>query len=454
MQLILLSGGSGKRLWPLSNDSYSKQFLRLLPAPDGSRESMVQRVVRQIRSSDLGAQITVATGEGQKDAISIQLEESVDIVTEPERRDTFPAIALACLYLSREKHCGPDEVVVVMPSDPYIDDGYFRVIGRMAEAVQDGAAQLVLMGIEPTYPSTKFGYIVPREKKDGIMEVGRFTEKPDAARAEELIGMGALWNGGVFAFRLGYLLDIASRYMDSAMREGSFADIRANYSKFPKISFDYEVAEKAESVAVVPFKGVWKDLGTWDALSEVLGQNTIGNAVLDSDAHDTHVVNRLDIPCLCIGTDNIVVAASPDGILVADKNCCENIKPYVARLEERPMFEERRWGQYKVIENYVGEEPGSHALVKHIILKPGKNISYQEHHHRSEIWTFIEGEGELLLDGKVRKVGRGDVADIRAGQKHAVRAVTELHFIEVQLGDPLVEEDIIRHELSWPGSKA
>ena len=260
--------------------------------------------------------------------------------------------------------------------------------------------------------------------------------------------MGALWNGGVFAFRLGYLLDIAARY--TGAKDRAFESVRAEYSRFPKISFDYEVAEKAESVAVVPFNGTWKDLGTWDALSEVLGENAIGNVLLDPGSTNTHAVNRLGIPCLCVGTDNLMVAASPDGILVADKSRCEDIKPFVARLDNRPMFEERRWGQYKVLEDYLGSDVSSHSLVKHLILNPGKNISYQEHRHRSEIWTFIEGEGELLIDGQLHKVGRGDVANIRAGQKHAVRAITELHFIEVQLGDPLVEEDIIRYDLSWP----
>lgn len=185
MQLILLSGGSGKRLWPLSNDSYSKQFLRLLPAPDGTRESMLQRVMRQIRDSGLEAKITIATGEGQRDVISSQIGNTVDVVTEPERRDTFPAIALACLYLEKEKCCEPDEVVVVMPSAPYTDAGYFQTIGQMKDAVERGTADLMLMGIRPTAPSTKYGYIVPTDAgeagsaSDMVMPVVRFTEKPD-----------------------------------------------------------------------------------------------------------------------------------------------------------------------------------------------------------------------------------------------------------------------------------
>lgn len=262
---------------------------------------MVQRVVRQIKSSALGADITIATGESQRDAISCQLGDTVGVVTEPERRDTFPAIALACLYLSKQKGCAADEPVVVMPSDPYIDDSYFDAIGRMVEAVEGDVANLVLMGIRPDYPSTKFGYIVPEAASGNnvadAMRVKRFTEKPTAEKAVELISLGALWNGGVFAFRLGYLLEIISKYVDCGH---SFDELRSCYSCFPKISFDYEVAEKADSVAVVPFAGVWKDLGTWNALSEVLGSSTIGKSTLDSASVNTHVVNRLGIPCLCI----------------------------------------------------------------------------------------------------------------------------------------------------------
>lgn len=445
MQLIILSGGSGKRLWPLSNDAYSKQFLRLLPAPDGSRESMLQRVVRQVHEAGLNADVTIATGENQRDAISSQLGNTVHVVTEPERRDTFPAIALACLYLEKEKSCPPDEVVVVMPSDPYTDEGYFRTIGQMADAVREKAADLVLMGIEPTYPSTKYGYVVPENVEGSVRRVERFTEKPNAENAKELIDAGAFWNGGVFAFRLEYLADIIQKYMQA----DTFMEARKRYGEFPKNSFDYEVAEKATSVAVVPFKGVWKDLGTWDVLSEVLGTNAIGNVVLDEQSYHTHVINRLDVPCVCIGADNLIIAASPDGILVADKRSCERIKPYVNKLDARPMCEERRWGTYKVVDNYTAQDGRSGSLTKHLCLLPGKSISYQRHNHRAEVWTFVDGTGRLVLDGNVREVKKGDVVNIPQGQRHALMALTELHFVEVQIGDNLVEEDIERFEWEW-----
>lgn len=445
MQLILLSGGSGKRLWPLSNDSYSKQFLCLLPAPDGKKESMLQRIVRQIREAELNADVTIATGESQRDPILSQLGETVSLVTEPERRDTFPAIALACLYLEKEKQCCEDETVVVMPSDPYVDESYFQCIKQMVTAVESDASDLVLMGIKPTYASTKYGYIVPQDSGKSVMKVIRFTEKPDLQKAKELIDCGALWNGGVFAFHLGYLSGIVKNFM----QVHSFQEAYDHYDKLPKISFDYEVAEKATSVAVVTFNGVWKDLGTWDTLSEILGCNSIGRVQSNESCHNTHVVNTLDIPCVCVGTENLIVAASPDGILIADKGSCENIKTLVSQINDRPMYEERRWGTYKVIDRYAAQDNHCQSLTKHLCIKAGKNISYQSHFHRDEVWTFVDGTGRLVIDGKVKEVKSGDVVFIRKGQKHAVKAITDLHFVEVQIGDELIEEDIKRYDYNW-----
>lgn len=446
MQIILLSGGSGTRLWPLSNDARSKQFLRLLPV-DGSeeRESMVQRVVRQIKESHIDADVTIATSVTQQDSIISQLGTDVNIVTEPSRRDTFPAICLATEYLSKELHCPDDEVVVVMPCDPYTESGYFKTIADMGRCVESGVAELVLMGIRPTYPSAKYGYVVPGEKlSDGALRVERFTEKPDVATAEKLIAEGAFWNGGVFAFRLGYLLSIAGRYVSG----DSFESIRERYGEFPKISFDYEVAEKAASVAVVPFSGDWRDLGTWNTLTDELRHHTYGNVTTDGTGENTHVINELDIPIMCIGTSNLVVAASPDGILVSEKSRSEDIKSYADRLKRRPMYEERRWGTYKVID-YVEYPDGYCALTKHLTLNPGASISYQEHGCRDEVWTFIDGEGEVILNGERRPVSRGTTIHIPKGMRHALRALTPLSFIEVQSGTNLVETDITRFPLTW-----
>ena len=447
MQLVLLSGGSGKRLWPLSNNARSKQFLPLLEKEDGTMESMVQRVVRQVREANLTDDITLATNASQLDIIINQLGDSVSVVTEPERRDTFPAIALASGYLKLKKGCPDDEVVVIMPCDPFTEAGYFETIGKMVRCVEADVAELVLMGITPTYPSEKYGYVVPVTDNlmaEGSMAVSKFTEKPNVERAKELLGMGALWNGGVFAFRLGYMMEIAQRYV----KADSFEEMRSRYSEFPKISFDYEVAEKADSVAVLPYSGQWKDLGTWNTLTDELHHHIIGNAVMGPRCTNTHVINELQYPIYVDGMEDTVIAASPDGIIVCRKKYTEDIKKAVDHLTPRPMYEERRWGSYRVIDDTTYAD-GRHSLTKSLTINAGKNISYQVHRHRSEAWTIVEGEGIFVLDGVERKVGPGETVVIPVNHYHALKALTTLTFIEVQTGNPLVEEDIERSEWKW-----
>ena len=407
---------------------------------------MIQRVVRQIREVQLTNNITFATNAVQRDSIINQLGEDVSVVTEPERRDTFPAIALAASYLAKEKKCGSDEIVVVMPCDVYTESRYFATIGKMVETVKNNVADLVLMGIAPTYPSEKFGYVVPKEAevKEGVKMVERFTEKPNEEKAKQLLAQGACWNGGVFAFRLGYMMNIVEQYI----KVDTFQETHKRYTEFPKISFDYEVAEKAQSVAVVPFAGEWKDLGTWNALCEELPSTHIGNVMMGDNNENTHAVNELGIPVFCNGLKDVIVAASPDGIMVCDKQDSEKIKDYANKLITRPMYEERRWGTYRVLDNAKYED-GIRSLTKTIHLNAGKHISYQLHRHRSETWTCVDGEGIFVLDGERKLVKRGDVMNIPLGHHHAIKAITDLTFIEVQIGNPLVEEDIERFKWKW-----
>ncbi|MFI3268102.1 MAG: sugar phosphate nucleotidyltransferase [Rikenellaceae bacterium] len=444
MQIILLSGGSGKRLWPLSNDARSKQFLKLLPAPCGGLESMVQRIARQIKESEVEASLTVATSISQLDSIMNQLGKSVDVVTEPERRDTFPAIALSASYLYKEKKCSRDEVVVVMPSDSYVESGYFETIAKMATAVENSTADIVLMGIEPTEPSTKFGYVVPNNKGTEVMTVDRFTEKPTEDIAKELLKQNAFWNGGVFAFRLGYIVDIVEKYIQA----DTFSEVRSRYIEFPKISFDYEVVEKASSIALVSYSGDWSDLGTWNSLTEKIANENIGNVLSDENTTNTHIVNETNLPIVCLGAEDMIIAASPDGILVSKKEASVNLKSYADKLTARPMYEERRWGTYKImgLEHF---EDGHNALTKMLHIHAGCSISYQYHTQRDEIWTFVGGNGLMVLDGEIIEVSRGYVAHIKAGQRHALKAITDLHVIEVQSGTNFVEQDIIRLDWQW-----
>lgn len=446
MNIVLLSGGSGKRLWPLSNETRSKQFLKLLKNENGQYESMVQRVFRQIKIVNSSCNIVVATGAGQVDSIRSQLGYEVDIVVEPERRDTFPAIALSSAYLALEKHINPEEVVLVLPVDPYADLNYFEVLIEMEKAVKDGLADIVLMGIKPTYPSAKYGYINPGRESEtcSVYPVQKFIEKPSEEKAKELIEAGAVWNGGVFAFKLGYIMDKVKSYTEFS----DYKELLKNYHRFRKISFDYEIVEKAASVAMVPYNGQWKDLGTWNTLTEEMDYACMGMATIGEGTTGTNVINELSIPIVVLGAKDMIVAASPDGILISDKHKSSYLKPYVDNLDNRPMFEERIWGHTKVLDIKHFQD-GKKSLTRHITMKAGFSLEYQSHNSRDEIWTFASGTGDLLIDGHIRNVRCGDVAYIHKGQKHSICAVTELDFIEVQIGVELSEEDAEDCEWDW-----
>jgi mannose-1-phosphate guanylyltransferase len=435
MQIILLSGGSGKRLWPLSNDVRSKQFLKMLTDGNGNRQSIVQRVYSQIKEVQPDVQITIATNAAQVDSIRSHLGQNVNIVLEPERRDTFPAIALACAFLALEKGINKDETVVVLPCDPYTELGFFRMLTKLDKIIKSNAADIALIGIKPSLPTSKYGYIVPlSEIETGAFKVSHFVEKPEKDMAAKLIEEGAYWNGGVFGFKLGYVLDITKKDVQFE----NFAELYEKYNKLEKTSFDYKVVEKADRIAVTPYFGKWTDIGTWRTLADEMPINAIGN-ITQENTRNVFIVNELNIPLIALGAKDLVIAASPDGILVSDLFESSHVKQVVDKLEKsRPMYEERRWGEYTVLQQ------NEHSLVKHLYLMAGKDISYQSHKYRDEVWVITSGEGIFTLDGESREVKAADVLTINRGQKHKIAAVSDLHITEVQLGDKFEEEDIER----------
>lgn len=426
MNIVLLSGGSGKRLWPLSNDIRSKQFIKIFKTEDGEYESMVQRVYRQIRAVDSDATVTIATSKKQVSAINNQLGDGVGISVEPCRRDTFPAIALATAYLHDVQGVPENEAVVVCPVDPYVEREYFEALKELGRLASEGVSNLTLMGIEPTYPSEKYGYIIP-ESGDAVSRVSTFKEKPDASTAKEYIAKGALWNGGVFAYKISYLLEKAHELIDFT----DYNDLYAKYDTLEKISFDYAVVEKEKSIAVMRFSGEWKDLGTWNTLTEAMEEAVVGDAALNDTCENVNVINDLSIPILCMGLKNAVVAASPEGILVSDKEQSSYIKPYVDKLDQQVMFAEKSWGSFLVLD--VADE----CLTIKVTLNPGHRMNYHSHEHRDEVWTVIAGSGRTVVDGTVRRVRPGDVISIIAGQKHTIIADSELQVVEVQLGSEI-----------------
>ena len=436
MNIVLLSGGSGKRMWPLSNDIRSKQFIKLFKNDEGEYESMVQRVYRQIRTVDKNANITIATSKTQVSAIHNQLGEHVSVCVEPTRRDTFPAIALASAYLHDELGVSRDDSVVVCPVDPYVDNSYYEAVAKMGEIASKGDKNITLMGIEPTYPSEKYGYIIPQNKGE-LSAVSEFKEKPDAETAERYIKDGALWNGGVFAFRLSYMLDKAHSLLDFT----DYRDLYNRYTECSKISFDYAVVEKEESIQVLRYSGEWKDVGTWNMMAEVMADEIKGKAITDETTTGTNVINELDIPILVMGAKNMVVAASGDGILIADKDQSSYMKPYVEKISTDVRFAEKSWGSYSVI------DAGEGYLNVKVILNPGNRMSYHSHEFRDEVWTVLSGRGKTVIDGMEQVINPGDVVTMAAGCRHTVIAETELTILEAQLGENISVSDKKKYEL-------
>jgi mannose-1-phosphate guanylyltransferase len=449
MKLVLLSGGSGKRLWPLSNDSRSKQFLKVLEAPHGTPESMVQRVWRQIESAGMGGDAYIATSKPQVEILQSQLGHSLPIIVEPERRDTFPAIVLAATYLYSVESVGLNETIAVLPVDPYVEETFFHKVKQLEQVLEETEADLALVGVKPTYPSEKYGYIIPKEKevdyeKTSYLNVSRFQEKPREKEAAAMIKEAALWNCGVFAFKLDYLINL----LISMELPIQYDELLKQYAKLPKISFDYKVVEKANRIVAAPYDGEWRDLGTWNTLTEEMSQKVLGRGIVSEDSLNTHLVNELDIPVTVIGLSNVIVATSPDGILVSDKAASPRIKEVLNGVDNRPMYEERRWGHYRVVD-YVKYAEGNEVLTKRICIKEGRNLSYQYHLKRDEVWTVIAGSGEFILNEQIQRIAAGDVVKIPQGSRHSVRAISDLEIIEVQTGSELVEEDIIRLSLAW-----
>ena len=436
MNVVLLSGGSGKRLWPLSNDVRSKQFIKFFKREDGEYESMVQRMFRGLKGADPDVKITIATSKTQLSEIRNQLGADVDVSIEPDRRDTFPAIVLSCMYLHDKMGVKEDEPVVICPVDPYVEDNYFQALKELSNLATKSESNLCLLGMEPTYPSAKYGYIIPEDKRE-VSKVLEFKEKPSEELAAKYIERGALWNGGVFAFRMGYMLKKAHGLLDFT----DYEDLYRKFSTVQKISFDYAVAEKEDKISVLRFVGTWKDLGTWNTLTESVPENVIGKGIMNEHCENVHIINELNIPILTMGLSDVVISASAEGILISDKHESSYIKPYVDDIVGQVMFAEKSWGSFRVLN--VEDE----SMTILVTLNPGHSMNYHSHRMRDEVWVVIEGNGTTVVDGMKQDVTVGDVITMQAGCRHTVFAKDTLKIIEVQLGKEISVYDKQKFEL-------
>lgn len=461
---IILAGGAGTRLWPASREESPKQFCRLL-----NGESLFQATVRRVADVELFNAPIIVTGAHYADLVEQQLAacdlEASAIVCEPMGRDTAPAIA-AALVAARP---GPvAENYLVLPSDHAIEDeNALRIAIRAGRDLIQTSKYLVTFGIMPSRPDTGFGYIRSEqaELRPGVHAVSRFIEKPDAARAAELIREpGTSWNAGIFLFNGRDMLDELERHspevlymVRKSILTGSTSGCRtypaaASFAKAPKLSIDYAVMEHTERAAVVPVDPGWSDLGSWSAIWERGEGDLVGN-VLEGDAiavNSTGSFVRTDGPMVAVaGVEDLVVVANNDAVLVARKDDAQSVKTLVETMkaeerveQKRHAGEDRPWGRFDSIDR------GANHQVKRISVKPGGRLSLQYHHHRSEHWVVVAGTAQVTVGENVMALGPCEQVFIPQGEVHRLENLgTEpVEIIEVQYGDYLGEDDIVRVE--------
>lgn len=440
MRIVLLSGGSGKRLWPLSNEVRSKAFLKLLSSEHGGKESMIQRVCRQLELAGLLPSTSIVTHNSQIEITKNHIGETIPIISEPFKRGTFTAVALAASYHHFKLNADLNETICILPVDLFVDSAFFQLLNQFPDILKRSGANLALVGTVPRHPSNQYGYIVPHiNAETDYYTVKQFVEKPDEAQAIRLINDHALWNCGVFAFSVGFML---SNLQERGLPV-RYEELLERYESLPEVSFDHEVVERTNPSVVIPYDGAWKDLGSWDTLTSHLDSSAIGSGDISADSVHTHMVNELPIPIHIIDVPNVIVAASPDGILVASKSKSSEIKHKLNRGLTRTMYEERSWGTCKVLDHsWTTPEKETETVTCKLELNEGKTMNAHKHLNRKEIWTVIRGSGEFSLNEHTFTIQAGDVLHIPCGVKHGVKASTQLIIIEVQIGRHLAGDVI------------
>jgi len=456
---VILSGGGGTRLWPLSRSGNPKQFQRLL-----GDESLLQATAQRCRGPEFHAPL-ISTGEEQRFFVTDQLE-GVDvaadaILLEPMPRNTAPAIAAAAFWaLGR----GEDDPLLVMPSDHVIEDS--AAFGEAVQAALPSALEgkLLTFGIRPTAAKTGYGYVQASPGEGPVRDVARFVEKPDARTAAEFVADGSyFWNSGLFLFRPSaylrelklYAPDVAAevgRAMEGAQVDGAF--VRPDSDAFaasPSVSVDYAVMEHSSEVRVVPVSFAWSDVGSWDAVHELLPADAQGNVVkgdvLALDVHNSLIRSDSDMTVAVVGLDDILCIVTKDAAFVAPLDRAQEVRQVVEDLRasgharaDQPARVDRPWGSYQTMDH------GDRFQTKRLIVKPGGKLSLQKHHHRSEHWVVVTGTAEVTIGDETRLLQENQSTYIPAGTAHRLAnpGKVPLHLIEVQCGPYLGEDDIVR----------
>jgi len=453
VKVIILAGGSGTRLWPLSRDRYPKQFIKL----QGRKESLFQETFnRSLLLANID-DIYVVTNERYKFLVMGAVDElgyeycEDNILVEPEPKNTLPAIYAGINEIIKKGN----DTVVVFPSDHMINKNkdFANLIKESEPLTKDS---LVTFGIQPDSPNTGYGYIMPGGRKENGYVVDSFKEKPNNEKAIEYINSGCYWNAGIFMFNSeifikevkNYAIEIYEAFDKSENLKSAFSKIQT------KISIDHGIMEKSSKVVVVPADIGWNDLGSFDSFYDVSLKDDMGNVTSDDnimiDSSNNLVHSEEDKIVAAIGVKDLIIIDNRDALLICRKDESQKVKQVVDRLKEKKdlrteyhVQDYRPWGHYKVLE----EEKGLFKI-KRITVNQGKSLSYQLHHHRSEHWIVVKGMARVTIDGEVKLVPAGESIFMKAGQKHRLEnpGKTILEIVEVQLGNYLEEDDIVRFD--------
>ncbi|ASM74645.1 MULTISPECIES: mannose-1-phosphate guanylyltransferase/mannose-6-phosphate isomerase [Roseobacteraceae] len=463
---ILLCGGSGTRLWPLSRKSYPKQFAKLM-----SEESLFQASARRLSGDGFAAPVIV-TGDPFRFIVTEQLAQvelaAQGILIEPEGRNTAPAILASALWLAKTD---PEALMLVAPSDHVIPDTAAFIATIQAAVPRAQAGDLVTFGITPTRPETGYGYLELAEGSNAgatsPQALARFVEKPDAVRASEMLESGSfLWNAGIFLFtaqaivaafetHAPEMVEAVHAALSAATADLGFTRLDpVAWGKACNISIDYAIMEKADNLSVIPFGGGWSDLGGWDAVWLESQPDEHGNVCSENatsiDCSDTLLRSETDgVQLVGIGLENIIAIAMGDAVLVADKSQAQRVKEAVDALKTQGVVQAvqlpkdyRPWGWYESL------VVGGRFQVKRIVVNPGAALSLQSHHHRSEHWIVVEGTAKVTVDDAVQLLSENQSVYIPLGAIHRMEnpGKVPMVLIEVQTGSYLGEDDIIRYQ--------
>jgi mannose-1-phosphate guanylyltransferase/mannose-6-phosphate isomerase len=444
MKTLILAGGSGTRLFPLSRRQYPKQFLKIF---DGA--SLFQKTVRRALMFSAPEEVAVVTSRDQEFIVRDQAGEigcDCRVITEPVGKNTLPAVFLGMQEIAR--YFGPSKVVV-LPSDHLIHTGPLYA-DALERAGQLASEYLVLFGVKATSPNTGYGYICPGKDLGKAFLVDSFTEKPDLATAQRYIDEGYFWNSGMFLFSTDLFFD-ECKAIEPKIGEAFNLPLEEAYRVVPGISIDYGLMEKTGKAAVVQLETGWSDLGTFDALYSVFpkieGENAVKGEYLGIDSTENLVIS--DRMIITLGLHNTAIIDSGDIIFVIPRERAEETRSVVEFLKERgdprvdiPLTEHRPWGSFTRLED------GHTYRIKRITVPPGRKLSLQMHHHRSEHWVVVQGTAQVTIDSREYLLRKGESTFVPIGSVHRLEnpGMIPLEIIEVQIGDHISEDDIIRFE--------